>query len=38
MKNKVTGTKMVKFLKLDNFTKYEEQFLLPGKRKKAKNQ
>ena len=36
MKNKVTGTKMLQLLKLDNFTKYEEEFLMPEKPKKTK--
>lgn len=32
MKNKVSGKKMLKLLKLDNFSKYEEEFLMDDKR------
>lgn len=36
MKNKVSGEKMLKLLSLDNFNKYEQEFLMPVDEKKKK--
>lgn len=36
MKKKVTGEKMLKLLKLDNFTKYEKEFLMSDEEKQLK--
>lgn len=35
MQKRVTGEKMLKLLKLDNFNKYEEEFLMSDEEKLA---